>query len=81
MIRTQIYLTETEQKALRAIARLKGAAQSEIIREAIDRFIGGYQKSDRAEMLRAACGIWADREDLDSRAIRSELDRSFGDAE
>ena len=76
MLRTQIYLTEKEQSALRAIARQKGISQSEIIREAIDEFIKAYSKSDRVEMLRAGFGIWADNNEFDPKAIRTELNRS-----
>ncbi len=83
MIRTQIYLTEQEQQALRGIAELKGATQSEVIREAIDEFIAAYRESGRVAMLREARGIWADREAVacrrDLRATRAEFDRTFGE--
>lgn len=77
MIRTQIYLTEEEQEALRRIADLKGTSQSDVIRQAIDQFIIGYQESNRIEMLRAARAIWADRTDFDWADLRSEMDRTF----
>jgi hypothetical protein len=77
MIRTQIYLTKEEQEELRAIADLQGTSQSEVIRQAVDRFIADHRKTDRVDMLRVARGIWAERTDLDWRHLRSELDRSF----
>ena len=76
MLRTQIYLTEKEQAALRAIARQKGTSQSEIIREAIDQFIMAYSRTEREQLMRAAFGIWADRDDFDLKTIRAEFDRS-----
>lgn len=81
MIRTQIYLTEHEQGALHTIANFKDTSQSEVIRQAIDQFIAGYQKFNRVEMLRAARGMWADRTDFDWRALRSEFDRPFGETQ
>jgi hypothetical protein len=83
MIRTQIYLTKKERQALQGIAKLKGTTQSDVIREAIDEFIAAYRESDRVAMLRAARGIWADRETVacrrDLRTMRDEFDRTFGE--
>lgn len=78
MIRTQIYLTKKEIKALRTIAQTRGVTQSEIIREAIDEYIAAHRQSDRLEMLRAARGMWAGRSDVDLQAMRREFDRSPG---
>ncbi|HQE94169.1 MAG TPA: ribbon-helix-helix domain-containing protein [Anaerolineae bacterium] len=77
MNRTQIYLTEEEQRALRAIADLQGATQSEIIREALDQYIVKHQQAHRVQMLRKACGIWANRDDIDTETLRTEWDRQF----
>lgn len=77
MRRTQIYLTDEERKALRAIARRLGKTQSEVIRSAVDRFIDRHIGHRRLELLRHGRGIWKDRRDLpDFREIRRELDRS-----
>ncbi len=77
MNRTQIYLTEEEQNALRAIANLREATQSEVIREAIDQYIIKHQQAYRVQMLREARGIWADRDDINATALRAEWDRQF----
>lgn len=78
MLRTQIYLTEKEQAALRAIARQKGISQSEVIREAIDQFVMAYSRTEREQLMRAAFGIWLDHDDFDLEKIRAEFDRSPG---
>ena len=60
MVRTQIYLTEQEQSALRTISDNTGRSQSELIRIAVDRLIEETQSTDRGEILGAAAGLWAD---------------------
>ncbi len=66
MERTQIYLTREERKALRTLAERDSKSQSELIREAIDRYIVDELKEvDAAETLEKTFGVWADRDDLD----------------
>jgi len=75
MVRTQIYLTEDQRAALRNIARQIGKKQSELIRRAIDDFIGRFQPGDRRARLKQARGMWQGRDDLpDFRVLRRELD-------
>lgn len=77
MNRTQIYLTEEEQKALRIIANQRETTQSDVIREAIDQYIIKHQQAYRVQMLREARGIWADRDDIHAEELRAEWDRQF----
>ena len=77
MERTQIYLTQEERKALRTLAERDNKSQSELIREAIDRYIDDELKEvDAIEILEKTFGIWADRDDLDSfvETLRRETD-------
>ena len=77
MVRTQIYLTERQREELASIAKTAGKKQSEIIREAVDRFIDQIGHSRREAVLRAAAGVWKDRKDLpDFKATRAEWDRN-----
>jgi len=76
MIRTQIYLTGEEKTALSDLAARTGKPQSELIREAVDGFVGQYSKKRRAAALADAAGLWKDRKDLpDFDALRSQWDR------
>jgi len=76
MIRTQIYLTDQQRVELSAISKTLGKKQSELIREAVDRYIDQAGNKRREIVLQEAAGIWKDRTDLpDFTEIRTEWDR------
>ena len=76
MVRTQIYLTQAEHDGLRAAAGRTGRKQSELIRDAVDRFLDQTGDQRREAVLREAAGMWKDRDDLpDFAAIRRSADR------
>ena len=76
MIRTQIYLSPVQQKALKALAAETGRTQSELIRDAIDRFVGQRKAAERGPVVKRSAGLWKDRTDLpDFAALRREADR------
>lgn len=77
MVRTQIYLTEKQRAEIATIANRSGKRQSEVIREALDRFIEQRSRHRREAVLREAAGIWRGRTDLpDLDELRREWDRS-----
>ncbi len=73
MQRTQIYLTDEEQNAIRQISIRSGASQSALIRKAIDQFIAQYDnKSDFSKRMNAF-GVWQDHDNVPSLAqLRAE---------
>ena len=77
MIRTQVYLTASEKKALKSIAKVTGESQSVLIREAIETFIKEHKTKHRPTAMKAAFGLWKDQTDKQEFAtIGNELDRN-----
>lgn len=77
MVRTQIYLTEKQRNELIAMSRRQGKRQSELIREAVDRFIENSSSQRRQDALSAAAGMWKNRDDIpDFGAVRAGWDRA-----
>ena len=76
MIRTQIYLTESERAALGVLAATTGKAQSELIRKAVDNLIEQSSEARREAVFNKAAGLWKDRNDLpDFKDLRRQWDR------
>lgn len=77
MVRTQIYLTEAERQGVAALARATNRTQSQIIRHALDLYLG-LSENNAAEQRRAAFGIWRKRK-IDGvqlqRKLRGEWER------
>ena len=65
MVRTQVYLTEEQDRGLKSLAESCGRRQSALIREAIDRLLAENRPKDWRAALESARGLWADRDDLD----------------
>lgn len=77
MLRTQVYLTEAQDRALKRIARATGRSQSQLIRDAVDRLTEIRSPDDWKAKLLAAAGAWADRPEVEDelRTIREDLRR------
>jgi predicted transcriptional regulator len=73
MQRTQIYLTESQQKRLRVLARRQATTHSALIREAIDRLLDEPRAANVAQQRQAAFGAWAaDAKRLTPQQLRRE---------
>ena len=64
-MRTQVYLTEEQDRGLKGLAESSGRKQSELIREAVDRLLTEQRPKDWRAALESVRGMWADRDDLD----------------
>ncbi len=63
MIRTQIYLDEGQKSALARLGAERQATVSDLIRQAVDQFIG-RRSSDFEEALDESFGVWRHRRKL-----------------
>jgi Ribbon-helix-helix protein, copG family len=73
MERTQIYLTDEEQAAIRQISIHRGISQSVLIRKVIDQYIAQNTRAKDTNKRMNAFGIWQDHENLPClEELRSE---------
>jgi metal-responsive CopG/Arc/MetJ family transcriptional regulator len=76
MHRTQIYISEEQKRALDDVSRTTGLSLSQLIRDAIDKFVAHARDRERLKLLREAKGMWAGRKDLpDLEKLRRGWDR------
>ena len=75
MIRTQIYLTEAEQRGIRELAATTQQCQSALIRQAIDQYLTRKKPADKLAKISRARGIWKNRSDINLAEIRADFDR------
>ncbi len=73
MIRTQIYLSEAQRRALQALGKKCERPMSALIREAIDAFLN--EQTDSTEALEASFGLWRDRPADQARRLREEWEQ------
>ena len=77
MKRTQIYLLESQKKELDILAKQKGKALAEVVREAVDLYIVESKKNAEHHILQAF-GMWKDRDDIpDSDKYVNDLRREM----
>ena len=63
MVRTQIYLSDEEARALEREARATGRTKSRLIRDAIDRvYLGAKDTDEVLRSLERSAGAWRRRE-------------------
>jgi len=60
MVRTQIYLTEEEERALAKLARERGTTKAQLIREAIDSaYLAASGQRALLDALARSAGAWS----------------------
>ena len=67
LTRTQIYLTQAQQKRLALASMGAAVTKSELIRRAIDQFLDQQPTATpaaKAERLSSIAGLWAGRDDM-----------------
>jgi Arc/MetJ-type ribon-helix-helix transcriptional regulator len=81
MVRTQVYLTEEQERGLKQLAASSGRKQSQLIREAIDRLLSEKRQRNWLKSLEPMFGMWADRPEMDHfvRDLRSQADERLAE--
>lgn len=76
MAAIELKISEQSRRALNQIARVTGKSEDDLVNEAVEQFVAKFPNGDRLTALRAAKGIWKDRNDLPSLdMLRRESNR------
>ena len=63
MIRTQIYLDDSQKERLERLSRRKNRPMAELIREAVEVYLAVARPEAGVQALQKAFGIWSDRKE------------------
>jgi metal-responsive CopG/Arc/MetJ family transcriptional regulator len=69
MVRTQIYLDDSQKDQLEKISRRTKSSMAELIRDAVDRYLEEERKSPDESFLNAF-GIWKDRKESGTAYVK-----------
>ncbi len=76
MTGNQVCLTDSELQMLQAMSQSTGKTENELLHQALDLLKDQVDLENRRTLLRAAQGMWHDRDDLPSlRDLRNEMNR------
>ncbi len=74
MTGNQVFLTDSELQLLHAMSQSTGKTENELLHQALDLSRNQADLESRRALLRAARGMWQDRDDLPSlRDLRNEM--------
>lgn len=79
MRRTQVYLTEEQDRHLERLSAQMDKSQSEIIREAIDEYAKRRAEDTRIALLRSGWKLFSEEDLQEVETVRAELENRVGD--
>ena len=77
MVRTHVYLTESQKAQLHQISTTRGLPVAQLIREAVDLFLQSCQSTAFDCALEKAFGLWKEHEIEDSIEYVRQLRRGW----
>ena len=78
MTGNQVFLTDSDHQLLHSMSQSTGRPENELLHEALDLLKAQVDLEGRRALLRAARGMWRDRDDLPSLTdLRNEMNRDF----
>ena len=79
MRRTQVYLTEEQDRHLERLAAQMDKSQSEIIRDAIDEYASRRSEDTRIALIRSGWKLFSDEDLREIETAREELEHRVGE--